>query len=254
MGGIWTGVRERVLALREAPNRRLVFGADAGRYGHGFELSPVLTEEQVRAVERRLGFGFPPEYRSFLLEVGEGGAGPDYGLFPVRPMGPAAAEPAAPQGTGPEGTAPEGTVPKGAPAEDTAPEARHHEPPFRPELTQELDAHESAEPQRAAYADTTEGEARFVRDYRAWDARHDELHDELTEGTLCVSEQGCAYYTLLAVTGPERGTIWDDVRAVGEGVVPIRHKGKDKERVTFAEWYLHWLAYAERRALAEQPD
>ncbi|GAA1929330.1 hypothetical protein GCM10009837_63740 [Streptomyces durmitorensis] len=243
MDGVWAGVRERVLALREAPGWRSVFGADFGTYGHGFELSPVLTEEQVRAAERRLGFGFPAEYRSFLLEVGAGGAGPDYGLFPIKPVEPmASAEPPASAETA-------------APAAPTAPA----EPPFRPERTQELDAHESAEPQRAAYADTPEAEARFLRDYRAWDARHDELLDALTEGTLCVGEQGCAYYTLLVVTGPERGTMWEDVRAVGEGVLPIRRAGEqpgDREggsRVTFAQWYLNWLTHAERKAVPPPP-
>ena len=243
MGGVWTGVRERVLALREAPNWRAVFGAEFGTYGHGFELSPVLSEEQVRAVERRLGFDFPAEYRSFLLEVGAGGAGPDYGLFPVKPVVPVI--PVAPVVP----VAPEQSVPSAnavAPTEADPP-ARHVAPPFRPERTRELDAHESAEPQRAAYPDEEE----FLRDYRAWDARHDELHDALTEGTLCVSEQGCAYYTLLVVTGPERGTMWDDVRAAGEGVVPVERAGKT--RVSFAEWYLHWLGHAERQASQTPP-
>ncbi|WP_245239532.1 SMI1/KNR4 family protein [Streptomyces sp. MZ04] len=206
-----------MLALRDAPNWRAVFGAEFGRYGHGFELRPVLTEEQVLAVEWRLGVALPAEYRSFLLQVGAGGAGPDYGLFPVRP-------------------APPGEAPGDAAL------------PFRPERTQELDAHECAEPQRAAYSD----EEAFLRDYRTWDARHDELHEALTEGTLCVSEQGCAYYTLLAVTGPECGTMWDDVRAVGEGVLPVERAGK--KRVTFAEWYLRWLDHAERKAHGTPPD
>ncbi|MEV0318808.1 SMI1/KNR4 family protein [Streptomyces sp. NPDC050658] len=221
MGGVWTGVRERVLALRGAPNRAAVFGAEFGTYGHGFELSPVLTEEQVSAVERGLGHTFPAEFRSFLLEVGAGGAGPDYGLFPVKP-------PAAPGDTA--------AVPPPGP------------PPFRPELTQELDAHERAEPQRPDYSD----DDAFLRAHRAWDARWETLHDTLSDGTFCVGEQGCAYYTLLAVTGPERGTMWDDVRAVGEGVLPIRHRdretGNETERVTFAEWYLGWLHRAERVA------
>jgi hypothetical protein len=82
MGVTWAGVRERVLTLREAPRWWAVFGAE---HGHCFELLPVLNGEQVRAVERRLGTELPEEYRAFLLEVGAGGAGPDYGLFPIRP-------------------------------------------------------------------------------------------------------------------------------------------------------------------------
>ncbi|MBH5335410.1 SMI1/KNR4 family protein [Streptomyces pactum] len=209
MDGIWTGVRERVLALREAPGRTEVFGAESPRGGgHGFELLPVLTEAEVRAVERSLAVELPAEYRSFLLEVGAGGAGPDYGLFPLRPPGP-----------------------------DTPPSP---EPPFRPELTAEL---ESGEPERDDYAD----EAAFLAAYQLWDARADELHDALTDGTLCIGERGCAYYNLLVINGPHLGTVWEDVRAVGEGVVPLRLPGGTGP-VPFARWYLNWLHHAERRA------
>ncbi|WP_431040631.1 SMI1/KNR4 family protein [Streptomyces sp. P1-3] len=220
MGGTWTGVRERVLALRDAPRWWAVFGADYPGYGHDFELLPVLTEEQLHAVERRLGAGLPEEYRTFLLEVGAGGAGPDYGLFPIKPP-----EPGAPPGTG------------------------HCALPFRPGLTAELDEHEYAEPRHADHPD----DEAFAAAYAAWDARHDELYDALTEGTLCVSSQGCAYYSLLVVTGPERGTMWEDVRAAGEGVAPVELRGRTGH-VTFAEWYLNWLDRAERRAWDETTE
>ncbi|MFI7320996.1 SMI1/KNR4 family protein [Streptomyces venezuelae] len=220
MGGVWEGVRERVLALRDAPNRRAVFGAYFKESGHEFELRPVLTEEQVAAVERQQGVRFPEEYRSFLLEVGAGGAGPDYGLFTIKPPEP--------------GTAP-GPGPRPAPAT------------FRPERTAEWEKHQAAEPYRSAYGDTDEEAARFRDAYTAWDRRDDELLDSLTEGALHVSDQGCAYYTLLAMTGPERGTMWQDVRAAGEGVVPYEFLNSTA-RVTFAEWYTHWLTRAERVA------
>ncbi|WP_150186015.1 SMI1/KNR4 family protein [Streptomyces venezuelae] len=226
MGGVWAGVRERVLALRDAPNRRAVFGAYFKQSGHEFELRPVLTEEQVAAVERQGGVRFPEEYRTFLLEVGAGGAGPDYGLFTIDPP-----EPGAPPGTDPR----PGTAAESTPAE------------FRPERTAEWEEHQAAEPYRSAYGDSDEEAARFRADYTAWDKRDDELLDSLTEGALYVSEQGCAYYTLLAMTGPERGTMWQDVRAVGEGVVPYEFLGSTA-RVTFAEWYHHWLTRAERVA------
>lgn len=215
MGGTWAGVRERVLALREAPRRQAVFGAEAAHDGgHRFALLPVLTETEVRAVERRLAVRLPEEYRTFLLEVGAGGAGPDYGLFPPKPPGPDA---------------------RPAP-----------EPVFRPGLTAEL---ESTEPERADYDD----EDAFTAAWHAWDVRRDELHDALTEGTLCVGHQGCGYYNLLVLDGPHAGTVWEDVRAVGEGVVPVRLHGRTG-LLPFADWYLHWLRQAERRAWDTSAD
>jgi hypothetical protein len=208
MGVTWAGVRERVLALREAPRWWAVFGAE---HGHCFELLPVLTEEQLRAAERRLGTELPEEYRAFLLEVGAGGAGPDYGLFPIRPPEP-----------------------------DAPPVTDHCALPFRSELTAEL---EREEPQRADYPD----DDAFFAAYAAWDVRRDELHDAFTERTLCISHQGCGYYSLLAVTGPLRGTMWNDIRAIGEGVVPVEPRGRTGH-VSFAQWYLDWLDHAEHRA------
>ncbi|MEU8822328.1 SMI1/KNR4 family protein [Streptomyces sp. NPDC048636] len=217
MRGRWTGVRERVLSLREAPGASKVFGASWGKYGHGFDLRPPLAEAELVAAERVWGATLPEEYRGFLLEVGASGAGPDYGLFPLRLPGP----------------------------ERVAPGSGHLRRAFRPATVMELlDAHEEAEPRRDAYPD----DDAYLAAFRVWDRRDDELRDQLTDGALYIGEQGCAYYTLLAVTGPERGTVWDDVRAVGEGVLPVRRL--DKERVTFAEWYLDWLTAAERQAWA----
>ncbi|MET9065051.1 SMI1/KNR4 family protein [Streptosporangium sandarakinum] len=216
---MWTGVRERVLALRTAPGAHQVFGAFFKGYGHGFELLPPLTEAEVAEIEAALGTSLPEEYRGFLLEVGAGGAGPDYGLFPLVPW------------------------PKGGPAAV----AERLRSPFRPDHAQRtLDEHEEREPSRDAYPD----EEGYRRAFGIWNDELDELDEALAAGTLYMSDRGCGYYTLLAVTGPERGTMWEDVRAVGMGIVPL---GGDGGRVTFGQWYLDWLSHAERRA-AEEPE
>ncbi|MFF2101262.1 SMI1/KNR4 family protein [Streptomyces sp. NPDC058202] len=76
----WTGVRERVMALGAASGGDKVFGA----MGQGFALDAPLTGPEVADLETCLGVELPEEYRSFLLQVGAGGAGPAYGVFPVR--------------------------------------------------------------------------------------------------------------------------------------------------------------------------
>ncbi|MFM9369993.1 SMI1/KNR4 family protein [Streptomyces sp. Da 82-17] len=221
---IWTGVRERVLALRTAPHRQDVFGAEFGSFGHGFELLPVLDEAQVAEIERQLGVRLPDEYRTFLLRVGAGGAGPDYGVLPVGRL------------------------------DDDAFRASRI---FRPEATRELTEHEESEPVAHGYDDwPAEEQERFRQAYADWGRRWDELSDNLSDGTLCVSEQGCGYYTLLALTGEARGTMWDDVRAVGHGVVPVRftRSGDDPNSlVSYADWYLRWLEHAERTACGGRP-
>ncbi|GAA2542072.1 SMI1/KNR4 family protein [Winogradskya consettensis] len=50
---------------------------------NGYLLGPPLTDSQVAVFEGRHGITLPEDYRTFLLEVGNGGAGPHHGLFPL---------------------------------------------------------------------------------------------------------------------------------------------------------------------------
>jgi len=52
-----------------------------GSAGHRYLLNQPLTESAVTAFEVRCGVSLPKDYRTFLLEVGDGGAGPFYGVF-----------------------------------------------------------------------------------------------------------------------------------------------------------------------------
>ena len=52
------------------------FGATAHRYA----FHTPLSEEAVAAFEARYNIVLPADYRAFLREVGNGGAGPGYGM------------------------------------------------------------------------------------------------------------------------------------------------------------------------------
>ncbi|MFJ5121733.1 SMI1/KNR4 family protein [Kitasatospora sp. NPDC088548] len=71
---LWVGVRERVQTLAGASvtGPRPVFGA----IGHQFRLEPVLSPAELAELEAQIGVRLPQEYRTFLLTVGAGGAGP----------------------------------------------------------------------------------------------------------------------------------------------------------------------------------
>jgi len=47
---------------------------------HRHRLNPPLTEENVHKFETEHGIALPPDYRAFLIQVGNGGAGPANGL------------------------------------------------------------------------------------------------------------------------------------------------------------------------------
>jgi SMI1 / KNR4 family (SUKH-1) len=73
----YDSVRNAVEALRQRDAAFELFGAGHHRY----ELNPGLSEAEVAAFEGRYGVQLPEAYRHFLLSIGDGGAGPSYGIF-----------------------------------------------------------------------------------------------------------------------------------------------------------------------------
>lgn len=216
---MWQGVRQRVQALREAPGAMRVFGA-GDRYGrgsgHGFELSPPANEAAVAGFEQAVGMRLPADYRAFLLEVSAGGAGPHYGLTPFPPTD----------------------------LDDAA--VALLRTPFQPEVVQPLlDALGREEPAPDAYADDDAHDSA----HRAWVRRVDDLEDTLLGGTLPLSHQGCGYFDVLVLDGPERGNVWENLLAGDQGVHPLG--GGGDARVGFGDWYRGWLDMAEREVFGD---
>lgn len=75
----WSGVRDRVIAMKQAQQR--TSGRPPLRY-RIFE--PVLTAEEVAEVEAHYGVTLPEDYRTFLMEVGAGGPGPALELSTLK--------------------------------------------------------------------------------------------------------------------------------------------------------------------------
>ena len=47
-------------------------------------MNPPLSQEQLVAFETHFDIDLPEGYRDFLFEVGNGGAGPYYGILPIE--------------------------------------------------------------------------------------------------------------------------------------------------------------------------
>lgn len=75
---LWAPVRDALRDLSSSDLRRLRFGANRHRY----HLRAPLSEARLVALEATAGISLPEDYRDFLLEMGDGGAGPYYGLVP----------------------------------------------------------------------------------------------------------------------------------------------------------------------------
>ncbi|MGW4898532.1 SMI1/KNR4 family protein [Kitasatospora sp. NPDC004240] len=218
--GSWAGVREQVLALAHAPGAREVFGY----HGHGFRLAEPLTGAELAELEAQLGVRLPEEYRAFLREVGAGGAGPHYGLFPVVKE--------------------DGRWRWEGEAGLTDP-ARLAEPfPATPADPARVAALQEVRPDEEDFDDVED----FDTAWEAWDEQWGELmwHDDRTVGAVYLCELGCALRQWLVVSGPESGRIWSDYRADETDLAPLLDEAG--RPVTFGSWYRDWLAAATAQA------
>lgn len=69
-------IAQLIRQLRAADPKYFVFGSEL----HKYKLRETLSEETLRAFEDKHDLQLPADYRAFLREVGDSGAGPFYGL------------------------------------------------------------------------------------------------------------------------------------------------------------------------------
>ena len=72
-----------VQRLRVVDKKFRVFGSEQHKYKFG----PTLSEAELKAFEVSNGCKLPEDYRQFLATIGNGGAGPFYGLEPLGTFG-----------------------------------------------------------------------------------------------------------------------------------------------------------------------
>lgn len=196
-----------------------------GASGHKWVVEEPLTQDELAELEAQTGVGLPEEYRAFLLYVGAGGAGPAYGLFPVRRVQDRWRW----EGDG----------------ADLADLSRLAEPfPAQgpdPKLLDELLAQRPEEEDFDNIED-------FDDAIEAWDERWEAVMfaPERTVGAIVISHLGCAQREWLIVSGRHRGTIWSDRRVDDADLVPLLDD--DGMPVKFARWYTDWLETAESPA------
>ncbi len=187
----WVGVRDRVEQLSLRTSSAKVFGADH----HLFHLAAPLSAAELSQVEQQLGVTFPQEYRTFLTEVGAGGAGPEYGLFALT-------------------RAADGHWAWSCDESDDLTDLSTLGTSFDPgDLRDDQQRLWAAKP--ADYESA---------DYRDWVRRWDDLlwTPGRTAGAVCINHEGCGHHTWLVVSGPQRGTIWTDARGSDHDLEPLR--------------------------------
>ena len=77
------------MELLELASRARELDSEFRQYGserHRYEFAPVATLSQVRDFEARHSISLPRGYVEFLTQVGNGGAGPDFGMFSLEQL------------------------------------------------------------------------------------------------------------------------------------------------------------------------
>jgi hypothetical protein len=209
----WSGVRDRIAALRDHPRHDQVYGSS----GHHFILAQALSSTEVSELQSWLGVTLPADYRDFLTDVAAGGAGPFYGVLPVR----RAADGWEWHGDG-------GDLTDMTRLADAFPTVRIPD--------DALDELVAERPRENDFASEAELDAAFD----VWDARLEALlyQPDMSVGAICLADEGGAYRDWLVVSGPARGTMWEDPRCIDQDFKPMH--------VSFGDWYLAWLTDCER--------
>ncbi len=73
-------LQELVKQAGMVDKNRKVFGSEK----HNYQLNPVIALSEVRAYEQKHNIKLPSEYVFFITQVGNGGAGPHYGIYGIN--------------------------------------------------------------------------------------------------------------------------------------------------------------------------
>jgi hypothetical protein len=179
-----------------------------------FRLHAPLAESEVLTFERAYDVTLPPDYREFLIKIGNGGAGPFYGFFPL-----------------------------GFADNDFEIERWHENGYIVGDLSKPFPFTEGWNDLTGKPDDdlaeliTGPEETEYDRQAEAFEKVY--WRSELLNGAIPICHMGCALRIYLVVTGPEAGYLWEDRRAEYGGIKPL--KLRDGSRATFGSWYTEWL-------------
>ncbi|WP_392532164.1 SMI1/KNR4 family protein [Nostoc sp. C117] len=210
----------KVLQLKNKLTQLTILDATFQVFGsqtHEYQLNPCLINTDIEVFESKYDVTLPNDYRNFVLELGNGGAGPGYGLY-------------------------------GIPAIESENAIS---------LTSQQNKYDSLSklfPLKQAWNNldlVVENKADFLVNLDAY------FNQKCIPGTLLLADYGCGIYAILVITGEQRGKIWIDDRTNDNGIYPASlsfchafhdadhddfHPNSDEEQaLSFYEWYEDWL-------------
>lgn len=195
-------IKNKLKQLKGLDRSCSLFGSSKHRY----QLNPTIPIEKVRQFELKHQITLPTDYVKFVTIIGNGGAGPFYGVEPLE--------------------------------NSLFDDLDYKRPdsllnPARPFL--------HTEPWNLTFeptVDEDENEKEYERQLEAFEELY--FDREQMNGVIAICNYGCAVSLNLVVNGQEYGNIWTDDRGSDNGIYPSRELGNE-HRITFLNWYELWL-------------
>lgn len=195
-------IKAKLEQLKQLDKHFSLFGSRKHRYN----LNPRLTDKEIRDFETKYEIKLPEGYVLFLTDIGNGGAGPFYGLEPFKNV----------LFNDLEYRRPESPLNPAKPFLHTAPWNLE----FGPTVSEE------------------DNEEEYERQYEEFSEAYADV--EQRNGVLAVCNYGCGISLNLVVNGQEYGHLWTDDRGNDNGIYPSCELGNE-DKITFLDWYELWL-------------
>lgn len=195
-------IKEKLKLLKKLDPGLTLFGASK----HQYKINRTVSAETVKRFEANNRIKLPEGYAKFLMEVGNGGAGPYYGLEPLE--------------------------------NSLFQDLDYKQSEFLLNPSIPFPHTDSWNMEFKSTVDEDENEEEYEKQFEAFQEKY--YDPKYMTGAIAICNFGCAVSLNLVVNGEEYGNIWTDDRSSDYGIHPSQELG-NKDRITFLDWYEQWL-------------
>lgn len=195
-------IRNKLEQLRQLDPYFEIFGASK----HQYKINPKVSAQKLKQFEADHKIKLPAEYAAFITQIGNGGAGPFYGLEPLKNV-------------------------------------LFYSLDFREkdDLLNPSKPFLHTEAWNMSFTPTADIE----KDRQEYDKEYNYFskfyhNKEHRNGVIAICNFGCGVSINLVVNGQEYGNIWSDDRESNGGIYPTTEYGIT-DRITLLNWYELWL-------------
>ena len=183
---------------------------------HKYMVYNIYDDEILSDYEKSAKFDLPSDYKMFITEIGNGGAGPFYGVFPFGYH---------------DSNHELCTWEDGYLIGDLSKPFPH---------TESWDLSDDFWSKEPNIDESTSPEEEDIL-IEEWNDLLEKYYwnPEIMNGAIPICHEGCAIRIWLVVNGPMIGQLWEDLRADQQGIHPLKDTAGNIH--SFSSWYLEWL-------------